>query len=210
METSDIHFTVCSSWLAAIVEINPTTTFLAKMKTDMFIGGFIYICFNLLIIVFILIPCRLLALHDGVDVPQPANNLMLFQGLEQLDVRSSINKRLSTNGQNEPHCSNFHLFIIAKARLSPFLEHCIAISFEWKWFPRRHHHHHHHHNHLNDYLGGGAGIGFSSRAALSFSAALIKRSISSSSSASTSWIKNFTDLFILLFGGENLRERQVI
>ena len=143
METSDIHFSVCSSWLAAIVEINPTTTFLVKIKTDMFISGFIYIWFNLLIIVFFLLPCRLLALHDGVDVPQPANNLvlfqrldinnlMLFQGLEQLDVRSSINKRLSTNGQNEPHCSNFHLFIIAKARLSPFLEHCIAISFEWK------------------------------------------------------------------------------
>merc|ERR1711971_1131064 len=49
-----------------------------------------------------------------------------------------------------------NLFIIAKARLSPF-------------------------------LGGGAGIGFSSRAALSFCAALIRRSISSSSSSS-SWI----------------------
>ena len=205
METSDIHFSVCSSWLAAIVEINPTTTFLAKMKTDMFIGGFIYIWFNLLIIVFFLLPCRLLALHDGVDVPQPANNLMLFQRLDN-------NLMLDLASTNEPHCSNFHLFIIAKARLSPFLKHCIAFSFEWKWFPCRdnHHCHNHHHYHLDDYLGGGAGIGFSSRAALSFSAALIKRSISSSSSASTSWMKNFTNIFILLFGGENLRERQVI
>ena len=84
----------CSSWLAAaIVEINPTTTFLAKMKTDMFISGFIYIWFNLLIIVFFILPCRLLALHDGVDVPQPANNLMLFQRLVNLMLDLA-----STNG----------------------------------------------------------------------------------------------------------------